>query len=75
MKNYNRRNFLKKSTLGAVAASTLSISCQENMSKSSPGKYMGNFADKSFEFVIKTAPAAVQLLEVSKKVMHLLLVD
>ena len=25
------------------------------------------FADKSFEFVIKTAPAAVQLLEASKK--------
>ena len=25
------------------------------------------FADKSFEFIIKTAPAAVQLLEVSKK--------
>ena len=49
MKNYNRRNFLKKSTLGAVDASTLSISFQENMSKSSPGKYMGNFADKSFD--------------------------
>jgi large subunit ribosomal protein L11 len=25
------------------------------------------YADKSFEFIIKTAPAAVQLLEVSKK--------
>ncbi len=25
------------------------------------------FADKSFEFVVKTAPAAVQLLEASKK--------
>ena len=25
------------------------------------------YADKSFEFVIKTAPAAVQLLEASKK--------
>ena len=25
------------------------------------------YADKSFEFVIKTAPAAVQLLEVAKK--------
>ena len=46
MKNYNRRNFLKKSTLGAVAASTLSISCQENILKPSPGIYMGNFYDK-----------------------------
>ena len=51
MKNYNRRNFLKKSTLGAVAASTLSISCQENMSKPSPGKYMGDFFDKPLENV------------------------
>lgn len=51
MKNYNRRNFLKKSTLGAVAASTLSISCQENMSKSSPGKYMGDFAAKPYDNV------------------------
>ena len=51
MKNYNRRNFLKKSTLGAVAASTLSISCQENISKSSPGKYMGDFADKPYDNV------------------------
>jgi large subunit ribosomal protein L11 len=25
------------------------------------------FADKSFEFVIKTAPAAVQLMEAAKK--------
>ena len=51
MKNYNRRNFLKTSSLGAVAASTLSISCQENMSKSSPGKYMGDFADKPYDNV------------------------
>ena len=43
MKNYNRRNFLKKSTLGAVAASTLSVSCQENMLRSPPGNYMGRF--------------------------------
>ena len=51
MKNYNRRNFLKTSTLGAVAASTLSISCQENISKSSPGKYMGDFAAKPYDNV------------------------
>ena len=51
MKNYNRRNFLKTSTLGAVAASTLSISCQENMSKSSAGKYMGDFAAKPYDNV------------------------
>ena len=49
MKNYNRRNFLKKSSLGVVAASTLSLSCQENMSKSSPGTYMGDFADKPID--------------------------
>ena len=49
MKNYNRRNFLKKSTLGVVGASTLSLSCQENMSKSSPGTYMGDFADKPID--------------------------
>ena len=49
MKNYNRRNFLKKSSLGVVGASTLSISCQENMSKSSPGTYMGDFADKPID--------------------------
>jgi predicted dehydrogenase len=49
MKNYNRRNFLKKSSLGVVGASTLSLSCQENMSKSSPGTYMGDFADKPID--------------------------
>ena len=49
MKNYNRRNFLKKSSLGIVGASTLSLSCQENMSKSSPGTYMGDFADKPID--------------------------
>ena len=49
MKNYNRRNFLKKSSLGVVAASTLSLSCQEDMSKSSPGTYMGDFADKPID--------------------------
>ena len=49
MKNYNRRNFLKKSSLGVVAASTLSLSCQENMSKLSPGTYMGDFADKPID--------------------------
>ncbi|RZP04646.1 MAG: alpha-N-acetylgalactosaminidase [Flavobacteriales bacterium] len=49
MKNYNRRNFLKKSSLGIVGASTLSLSCQENMLKSSPGTYMGDFADKPID--------------------------
>ena len=49
MKNYNRRNFLKKSSLGVVGASTLSLSCQENMSKLSPGTYMGDFADKPID--------------------------
>ncbi len=49
MKNYNRRNFIKKSTLGVVAASTLSVSCQDNLSKPSPGKYMGDFSDKPID--------------------------
>ena len=49
MKNYNRRNFIKKSSLGAIAASTLSLSCQENISRPSSGKYMGDFADKPYD--------------------------
>jgi len=49
MKNYNRRNFIKKSTLGVVAASTLSVSCQDNLSKPSSGKYMGDFSDKPID--------------------------
>ena len=49
MKNYNRRNFIKKSSLGAIAASTLSLSCQENISRPSFGKYMGDFADKPYD--------------------------
>ena len=49
MKNYNRRNFIKKSSLGAIAASKLSLSCQENISRPSYGKYMGDFADKPYD--------------------------
>ena len=43
---YNRRNFIKKSSLGAIAASTLSINCQNNLSIPREGIYMGDFSDK-----------------------------
>lgn len=44
--SYNRRNFIKTSSLGAIAASTLSINCQNNLSNPIEGVYMGDFADK-----------------------------
>ena len=44
--SYNRRNFIKTSSLGAIAASTLSINCQNNLSTSREGVYMGDFSDK-----------------------------
>ena len=44
--SYNRRNFIKTSSLGAIAASTLSINCQNNLSASREGVYMGDFSDK-----------------------------
>ena len=47
--SYNRRNFLKKSSLGAIAASTLSINCQNNLSSEREGSYMGGFSDKPIE--------------------------
>ena len=43
---YSRRNFIKKSSLGAIAASTLSINCQNNLSIPREGIYMGDFSDK-----------------------------
>ena len=44
--SYNRRNFIKTSSLGAIATSTLSINCQNNLSNTREGIYMGDFADK-----------------------------
>ena len=46
MKNYNRRGFLQTSTLGAIAASTLSVNCQNNLNSNRDGIYMGDFSDK-----------------------------
>ena len=46
MKNYNRRGFLQTSTLGAIAASTLSVNCQNNLNSNRDGIYMGDFFDK-----------------------------
>ena len=46
MKNYNRRGFLQTSTLGAIAASTLSVNCQNNLNSTRDGIYMGDFSDK-----------------------------
>ena len=46
MKNYNRRGFLQTSTLGAIAASTLSVNCQNNLNSKRDGIYMGDFSDK-----------------------------
>ena len=46
MKNYNRRGFLQTSTLGAIAASTLSVNCQNNLKSNRDGIYMGDFSDK-----------------------------
>ena len=43
---FSRRNFIKKSSLGAIAASTLSINCQNNLSIPREGIYMGDFSDK-----------------------------
>mgnify|MGYP003323640419 FL=1 len=43
---YNRRKFIRTSTLGAVAASSLSINCQTNLSQTRDGIYMGGFSDK-----------------------------
>jgi hypothetical protein len=44
--SYNRRNFIKTSSLGAIAASSLSINCQNNLAIPSEKVYMGDFADK-----------------------------
>ena len=44
---YSRRNFIKKSSLGAIAASTLSINCQNNLNIPREGIYMGDFSDKN----------------------------
>ena len=46
MKNYNRRGFIQTSTLGAIAASTLSVNCQNNLNSNRDGIYMGDFSDK-----------------------------
>ena len=46
MKNYNRRGFLQTSTLGAIAASSLSVNCQNNLNSNRDGIYMGDFSDK-----------------------------
>tara|TARA_B100000161_G_scaffold145694_1_gene103579 strand:+ start:31636 stop:33015 length:1380 start_codon:yes stop_codon:yes gene_type:complete len=46
MKNYNRRGFIQTSTLGAIAASTLSVNCQNNLNSNRDGIYMGDFYDK-----------------------------
>ena len=46
MKNYNRRGFLQTSTLGAIAASTLSVNCQNDLNSNRDGIYMGDFSDK-----------------------------
>ena len=43
MSNLNRRKFIKTSSLGAIAASTLSINCQSNLNQSNQGKYLGGF--------------------------------
>ena len=43
MSNLNRRKFIKTSSLGAIAASTLSINCQNNLNQSNQGKYLGGF--------------------------------
>ena len=40
--SYNRRNFIKTSSLGAIAASSLSINCQNNLAMPSEGVYMGD---------------------------------
>lgn len=46
MKNYNRRGFLQTSSLGAIAASTLSVNCQNNLNSNRDGIYMGDFSDE-----------------------------
>ena len=46
MKNYNRRGFLQTSTLGAIAASSLSVNCQNNLNSNRDGIYMGDFSDE-----------------------------
>ena len=43
MTNFNRRKFIKTSSLGAIAASTLSVNCQNNLNQSNHGKYLGGF--------------------------------
>ena len=44
MKNYNRRKFMQTSSLGVIAASSLSINCQNNLNSERQGSYMGDFA-------------------------------
>ena len=43
MTNFNRRKFIKTSSLGAIAASTLSVNCQNNLNQSNHDKYLGGF--------------------------------
>ncbi len=43
MTNFNRRKFIKTSSLGAIAASTFSVNCQNNLNQSNHGKYLGGF--------------------------------
>ena len=53
MKNLNRRNFIKKSSLTATSLyTTINLACsEENEKTSSGGKYMGDFVAPKLETV------------------------